>query len=211
MLISVSQSLKPPASEIAELKAIDALNVDAALYAMSGFQDLYLNTVRLTIRMLPERISKMDRFISEDIEAFTIEVHGLKNTLKNIGAAALGNDAAALERAAMEDNRSYCSELYPLFRAGLSELADRLGAVFSTKGDDLKKPAHKSSLLQAVSDAKTATEDFNRDSALELLTPHMDYTFGQQTDELLNAAVSALETFDCEAALESLIRLETEL
>jgi HPt (histidine-containing phosphotransfer) domain-containing protein len=206
----VGESTAEDAGFLTLLKKIDGLNVDAALDAMSGLRDVYLDTAKLTIRLLPKRISKMDRFISEDIKAFTVEVHGLKNVLKNIGAAALGNDAAVLERAALENNRPYCDEFYPPFRAALSELADRLSAVFSKNGDELKKPADKSSFLQAVSDAKTAAESFDRDSALEILMPHMGFTYGEQADKILKAVVSALETFDCEAALESMTRLEAE-
>ena len=115
----------PPAARSAEgdkplarLKRADGLDVDSALEAMGGLEDVYLDTVKLTARLLPERVERMDRFINTDRNAFTVEVHGLKSVLKNIGAAALGSSAAQLERATIENRMSYCAECYPVFRRG---------------------------------------------------------------------------------------------
>jgi len=215
---STSGSDEPPSSDstvpeedndsLAQIKKIEALNVEAALDAMSGLQDVYLDTVKLTKRLLPERINKMDEFIDSDKKAFTVEVHGLKSVLKNIGATALGNNAAALERAGMADDKQYCDEHYPPFRASLSDLAEQLKAAFIDKNTEPFETADISSLQQALIDAKTAAENFDRDNALELLAPHMEFSYGEAADELLKEIVFAFEAFDCEKALGDIIKLE---
>jgi HPt (histidine-containing phosphotransfer) domain-containing protein len=190
--------------QLSTLKTIPALNVDSALDAMSGLQDVYLDTVKLTVRLLPERIDKMDRFIDTDMKSFNVEVHGLKSVLKNIGATALGNQASSLERAAIEDDKSYCDEHYPSFRSALTELSEQLSAVFPKKDSQLKENADTSELLQAISEAKIAAESFDRDSALGILSPLTDFAHGEEIDELLKEIVFALEAFDCEKALQDM-------
>ena len=193
------------------LKRIDSLAVDAALDAMSGMADVYIDTVKLTVKLLPDRIARMDKYIMSDLKAFTVEVHGLKNVLKNIGASALGKYSAQLEKAALDNNQPYCDEQYPSFRIALVELADELNAALPGKSADLKEPADRSLLTKAVIEAKAVTENYDRDRALEIIAPHMDFTYDEQTDELLEMTVTALETFDCEKALECLVTMENLL
>jgi len=197
-------------SQLSALKTIPALNVDSALDAMSGLQDVYIDTVKLTVRLLPERIEKMNRFIDTDLKSFTVEVHGLKSVLKNIGATALGNQATSLERAAMESDQSHCDEHYPHFRSALVELMENLDTVFQKNDEQPKDTADISKLAQVIDEAKTAAENFDRDSALELLTPHIDFTYGEDADRILNEIIFALEAFDCERALSLMIENEVQ-
>ena len=199
------------ASPLALLRRVKGLSVDSALDAMSGLEDVYVDTVKLTLRLLPERLEKMDKFIESDIKAFTVEVHGLKSVMKNIGAAELGNSAASLERAALENNISTVKEYYPPFRAGLVELKESLNGVLQLETGDTKESADKSSLIQVIADAKAAAESFDRDSALEIITPCSEFSYCAVTDELLQKIIFALEAFDCEEALENIIKLEESL
>jgi len=134
-------------------------------------------------------------------------VHGLKNVLKNIGASALGNCSAQLEKAALNNDQLYCDEQYQPFRAALLELADRLNNALQENAEAVKETANKSLLMQAVTEAKAAAENFDRDRALEIISPHTGFTYDEQTDKLVNEIVTALEAFDCERALEFLLLL----
>jgi len=191
---------------LALLKKITGLDVDSALDAMSGLLDVYVDTAKLTLRLLPERIAKMDKFLETDIKAFTVEVHGLKSVLKNIGATILGNDAAQLENAALEDNHAYCNEFYPTFRAALVDLKNNLAVAFPEKS--ARKTADVSLLVQALPEARTAAEDFDRDNALAIISPHGDFNYSTEADELLEELIFALNTFDCDGALIIINKLE---
>jgi CheY-like chemotaxis protein len=195
---------------LAPLKRISGLDVDSALDAMSGMTDVYLDTIKLTVRLLPERIAKMDRFLESDIKSFTVEVHGLKSVLKSIGAAAPGNSAALLEHAALKNDISYCTEFYPAFKAGLLELTDSLNAALQPKTTGtLNKPAgRRSSLAELIAKVKAAAESFDRDQALEIMAPCADFAYGTETDKLVKEVIFALEAFDCEKALHNIARLE---
>jgi HPt (histidine-containing phosphotransfer) domain-containing protein len=167
---------------LAILQSIPGLDVAPALDAMGGLVDVYIDTAKLMARLLPERIEKMDKYVESDIKAFMIEVHGLKSVLKNIGASELGNSSTWLENAALENDIPYCAKEYPAFRAGLVELMDNLNDAFPKKAAVAKGTQDLALLIKALSEAKAAAEDFDRDKALELIAPHADFTYGAETD-----------------------------
>ncbi|MCL2356651.1 MAG: ATP-binding protein [Defluviitaleaceae bacterium] len=189
------------------LRKIKDMNVDSALRAMRGMTDLYLDTVKLTARLLPEKIDKMTKLLDSDMKSFTIEVHGIKSALNNIGAEKLGNSAAKLERAAKDDKKSYCDEYYPPFRDGLVSIHAALSEVFP---DDTanKETADKSVLIPAIAEAKEAAENFDRDAASEAIGKHASFSFTPEIDELLSEITAALDSFDCDGALKKLEILE---
>ncbi|MCL2169216.1 MAG: ATP-binding protein [Defluviitaleaceae bacterium] len=192
---------------IDQLRRVKGLDVEGALEAMSGLPELYVDTVKLSLKLLPERIEKMDAFLDDDIKAFTIEVHGLKSALKNIGATKLGNASSKLERAALEDDTDYCKEHYPPFKQGLLELEKILHEALP-KDDTVKEAADKSALAPVLSAAKDAAESYDRDGALEHLSPHTAFAYGADIDKLLEETIFALEAFDCEGAANKLTQLE---
>ncbi|MCL2048331.1 MAG: hypothetical protein FWG87_06345 [Defluviitaleaceae bacterium] len=183
------------------LKRIPALDVESALDAMSGFEDIYIDTVKLTMRLLPERVKKMDTFITIDIEAFTVEVHGLKSVLRNIGAGALGNTASQLENAGIDKNTEYLNEHYPPFRVELLALNELLIQAVQPKKAEPTKAADKSGLVKALAEARALAEGYDRDGALEVLTPCAQCSYDEETDEAVQKIINALEAFDCEEAL----------
>ncbi|MCL2224016.1 MAG: ATP-binding protein [Defluviitaleaceae bacterium] len=196
---------------LATLRKIDMLDVDPALDAMSGLPDLYIDTVKLTMRLLSERVEKMDKFLPTDIKAFTIEVHGLKSSMKNIGASKLGSQAAKLERNALDGNHDYCNENYPPFKEGLLTLESLLKAALGDDGAEEKETAEVSSLLPALEEAKTAAESYDRDTAMDIITKHAAFSYDEETDKTLQEVINALEVFDCTAAFDKLQELQDKI
>jgi len=191
------------------LRNIESLDVDPAIEAMSGLSDMYLDTVKLTLRLLPDRLDKMDKFINEnDLASFTVEAHGLKSVLKNIGASSLGSDAAILEREATEGNRINCLEIYPDFKCELFTLVNHLTIALQSINKKEKSSADISLLIQDVAEIRAAVESFDSDLALELISPYTEFIYGGEYDNLLTSFINALEEFDCEGALEIIMSLE---
>ena len=202
-------SVTPVVSDpLAALRAIPYLDVRTALDAMSGMPDLYLDTVKLTLRLLPERVGKMDDYVNNDLKGFSIEVHGLKSALRNMGAMELGNRADQLETASKAGDQAYCQAHYPDFRKDLIQLEVHIQA--ATLGDEAgeKATADPSTLAPVIETAKAAAEAFDRDVALEALTASVGYTYTDVVDALLQDIVFALEAFDCLGAVEKLTSLQ---
>jgi len=189
-------------------KEISSLNVDSALRKMNGMENVYIDSVKLVSRMLPGRIEKMDMFINSNLRYFTIEVHGLKSILRNIGADTAGNNAEDLEKTAFDNDVSYCNEKYPAFRADLVELSNSLNEILQGKSADSKEKADKSSIAAIINEVKTATESFDSILASELLTPCADYSYDDEIDELLEKIILSLDASDYDGAISEIEKLE---
>jgi len=197
---------------ISLLRKVDNINVDPAMEVMGGLADVYLKTVKLTMRLLPETIAKMDEYLEKsDIPAFAIEVHGLKSVLSNIGATALGKTAAKIEKNAKEGDIEYCFESYPDFRGALIKLHEQLIEALPVQSADTKESADKSLLTKVIIDVKAAAESYDAMLALELIATHRNVSYGKEIDEMIQNIAFAFEEFNCENALEIITKMEEKL
>jgi len=190
------------------LKNVSGLDFDSALNAIGGMQDMYIDTVKITARVMPERIDRLDSFISNDLESFRIEIHGVKSVLTNIGANILSISAAQLESAAVDSDMPYINENYPIFRAGLASLSEELNEALKSGSAGAKESADTTLLPKIISEAKAATEAYDSMLALEILSPYIDFSYDPETDELLQKIVFSLEASDYESALDNITAME---
>jgi len=196
-----------PPPVVMKFKNIDGLDVDSALADMGGLFDVYEQSVKLTARLLPETIDKMDECISEgNSKGFEIEIHGIKGVLRNIGAGTLGNKAAHLEKAVLSGEMDCCRDEYPAFRELLTEFMEQLNMAVKVEAD--KEKIDKETLLAALKTAKSAAESFDTMQALEAVSPLAGFSYNEEADELFEKVIFALEEFKCESALINIIKME---
>jgi HPt (histidine-containing phosphotransfer) domain-containing protein len=196
-----------PPSAIMKFKNIDGLDVDSALADMGGLFDVYEQSVKLTARLLPETIDKMDECISDgNSKGFEIEIHGIKGVLRNIGARTLGNKSAHLEKAALAGEIDCCRDEYPAFRELLTKFMEQLNMAVKVEAD--KEKIDKETLLAALKTAKSAAESFDTMQALEAVSPLAGFSYNEEADELFEKVIFALEEFKCESALINIIKME---
>jgi len=193
---------------LSRLRDVPGLTVDSVLSNYGGKDEIYIDTVKITAGMLPERIDKTDRFIRSDIDAFKVEVHGIKSIMSNIGASTLSACAAQLERAALKADESFINENYPAFRTQLSELSDALNIALQSNDSGLKEKSDKSLLIEIIPQVKTAVENYDSILATELLSPYIGYEYEPEIDELLKKIASSLEALDYEDILVSIQIME---
>ena len=185
---------------IAPLRGVDGLDIEPAVAAMGGMHDVYMDTVRLTARLLPETITKMDGYLAAgDIPSFTVEIHGMKSVLKNIGATSLSIGAAQLETDALGGSVEEGS--YSAFRDSLDAFSKELIAAIPAK-EESAQPIDAAELKSAVENAKAAAEGFDSILALEILSPFT--SIGGDMGSLIEEIIHALEAFDCETAASML-------
>jgi len=195
-------------STVYRLKEVSHLDVNSALSALGGMEDIYIDTVKITTRMMPERIKRFDNYVSSDIESFRVEVHGVKSVLVNIGAHKLSHCAAQLEHAAVQADTSYIEKNYPVFKAGLVELSDTLKEILQPESGGNGKIADKSLLPKIISEVKDAVENFDSILALDIINPYIDISYETGIDELLGKIVYSLEASDYDSALDNIAVLE---
>jgi HPt (histidine-containing phosphotransfer) domain-containing protein len=176
---------------------------------MGGLHETYEKTVKLTARLLPEAITKMDKYIAEpSIKDFTIEVHGMKGVLRSIGAVKLGSEAANLENAAIGDDMDFCVKNYPPFREALTSFSAKLDQALESDENAKHEKIDKEKLSAALLDAKAAAESYDAVGAAEILAPIANFSYNKEADELLKNIIFALEEFNCESALSTIKKME---
>ncbi|MDR0293474.1 MAG: hypothetical protein LBH95_04900 [Oscillospiraceae bacterium] len=193
----------------ARLKAINGLDADAALAAMGGKHDVYERTVRVTIRLLPKTIGKIDSCIAaRDLKNFMTEIHGIKSVLRSIGAAGLGNGAAQLEKAARDNDMGYCGENYPAFKKSLLDFVERVNMALTDRTASQKKKIDKAALSAAIGGVKTAVKSYDAVQALNMVSRLSGYSYNEEIDGLLQEIIFALEEFNCEGAITNINKME---
>ncbi|MCL2498924.1 MAG: response regulator [Defluviitaleaceae bacterium] len=192
------------------IRGIEDIHADAALELMGGNADAYVQTVRLFARLTPETLEKTDKYIEgDDLKAFTIEIHGIKGAMRNIGANKTGNHAARLETAGIRNDIGYIKEHYPIFRKLINVLLDDLKEIFTITDAGEKETADLSALTAVLSRLKESLQEYDCVSVLELLKPYIDFSYGEAADALLLGIRHALESFDNKSALEIINKLES--
>jgi signal transduction histidine kinase/DNA-binding response OmpR family regulator len=128
------EAVKPDAAEAEHSAVITAamniagLDVSAGLANVANKEKVYENSLRLLLNKIPKVSADTERYLDENnIEDFTILVHGMKTSLATVGAAELSKSALELERAGKENNIALCREKLPAFIEPLTKLGEQLG------------------------------------------------------------------------------------
>ncbi|MCL2717917.1 MAG: Hpt domain-containing protein, partial [Lachnospiraceae bacterium] len=197
---------------ITMLKKIDVLNVDNALAGMGGLYDEYEKSVRLTARLLPDSIIKMDGYLADgDIVGLKTEVHGIRGVFYNIGASAIGNLAAKIEKAASDGRNEFCYENYPVLKELLLSFLNQLNKVVNSISAAEKEMINKDVLAAAINAAKIAAEDYDANQAIEVLQPLFDSIYFLDIGQLFEEIVYDLEEYKCEEATSKINKIEEAL
>jgi CheY-like chemotaxis protein/HPt (histidine-containing phosphotransfer) domain-containing protein len=204
---------------ISALEKIEGLNTAAALETMGGLREVYEKTVRMFARLTPETIEKMNgELSSSDMKAYAVDIHGMKGSLRNIGAFELGDIAYKLEMTAKAGDEAFCKANYPNFRELLTafhkKIADTI-AEFDAKDSAGKTCAKQSGdmrfLAENLEKAFEAVDGFDANEANSFMKKIAEFTYGSEIDILIDDIIKPLEKFDCDSALPSIEKLREKL
>ncbi len=179
------------------------IDIEVALRRIGGDEEGLEQTVRVFARRLPRVRQRLQRFLAKgDIKAFSIEAHGAKGSLNNIGAAGIAKLAETLERSAKAGDLESCEENMPLLLQRLSEVAEKLMSIDTEDTDAFaqKKPGDKTKLLEALKAAHGFLDAFESDLALGEIEAATGYSYGEELDGVLDRAASLTREFDYEEA-----------
>jgi len=117
-----------------KIEQIPELSVETALELVSGRRDIYEKSLELTIKEIEKCDKNLNEFLaSNDMHNFSIEVHGMKSSLANIGAVKLSARAFELETAADKKDAAFCASNLSSFLNDLRKLALNLKEAFAAK------------------------------------------------------------------------------
>jgi signal transduction histidine kinase/CheY-like chemotaxis protein/HPt (histidine-containing phosphotransfer) domain-containing protein/ferredoxin len=138
-----------------------------------------------------ERVFEQDDYNDKDnMRAYIISVHGIKNALASVGKTDLSATALKLEKAGREEKIDIIKAETPAFieslRAVIEEIRPKKGK--SIEKDDEDKP-RLTTMLMAI---KAACEDYDEKAADKVLAELRKTAWSQQTNELLGKIAEQL-------------------
>ena len=147
---------------------------------------------------------------NEDIQDFTIRIHALKSSSRQIGAPTLGDKAEALEMAGKDDDLEFIRANAGEALARYRELLDSLADVFAEAQDEDEDlpmiPDEK--LRELLGKLGVACEDLDMDSMEELRDELKGYSWPEDNQEDIRAlceAIDGMEIITCEEILEKIV------
>lgn len=182
------------------LREVQGLSAGKAISAMGGAADTYEGIVKLSVRLLPENIGKLNEFLNASPNDYAIEVHGVKGVLNNIGAYKIGEVAQKLEDLSKNGDMEACRQIHPGFISALTEFMDSVTAIIDKTESSEKLEGDISELISIMPGLEEAVEFFGAANALKLLESIRGYSFGDDIDGMVEDVTRAFEDFDFDAA-----------
>ena len=183
----------------------------AGLRFAAGDRDFYLDLAsgfaEGSVKNLPQIRADYEK---QDWEDYQIRVHALKSTARQIGANELSELAQHQEMAAKERNipeiESGAEDLLLKYEQTVKLLREVLHLDAAEPApEDTKVEIGAEELRAKLNEAKKCIEDFEAESALEILKPLASCSFADAAvGDALRTIMDALESFDTFTAEESL-------
>lgn len=195
-----------PAEKKQEL-VIEGLNTAHAL-SLLGSEKLYMQILKEYYLSIEKRAAIIsDMLQKNDIKGYTIEVHSLKSTSRQIGADELADLAASLEKAGNEQNIDLILAKTSDLISDFLEYKKILAPVFPDIEENTAQGSASiddvMNLLGEMTEALDAFDTLLMDEVIEKMSK---YTFSEEQEKCFGDLKSAAELSDidaCAAAVEA--------
>ncbi len=200
------QTRKPEEDDNANIMVGD-LDVAYALKFLGG-ESLFWTVLKVYYRSIEKKAALIEELRNaNDWPGFTIEVHALKSSSKQIGAISLSEKAAALEKAGNARDtlfiRSHTDEMLEQYRGYLPVLRPFCAEGEENEGE--KQQIDMEELLHCFTEIRMAAEDLDMDRMDEIIEEMKQYRFEDWQEDSFAQLWSAVEDFDvdrCECVLQ---------
>ncbi|MDE6518103.1 MAG: Hpt domain-containing protein, partial [Acetatifactor sp.] len=187
--------------------AIPQLDIEQAL-RLVGNEDLYWQVLREYARVIPKKAGLLEQYLgAEDWKAYTIETHALKSSSKQIGAMALSELAAQMEKAGNNNNiefiRVHHRELLEKYRAYEPILAQYFED--AEEGEKPKAVYDAEKVLEYLDNMQDAVDNLDMDEmdrVIGLLEQVMLEEMETQCFVKMKEAVEELDVESCEELIK---------
>ncbi len=200
-----------PDSPLDRARKVEGLDVPLGLSRVVDDADLYEKLLWMVCEMAEEQVATIQKaWDSGDMNRLKVEVHGSKGSLANIGAMPLSEAAAALERAAADQDLETCRRDLPPFLERFRVFAAALRTALSDKpGPTPPAGADASSageLARGVSELYRALLRFDYEASQNIAAGLTARNFGPAVDTRLQDIRKLVDQFDYEKAAAGLER-----
>ena len=191
---------------------IDDLDTDGAIRLL-GSEKLFWNVLKEYYRVIKSKSEKIMKYYNEaDWPAYTIEVHALKSSSKQIGASELSNMALELEKAGKENNISYIKEHNEACVQKYLSYEPVFAPYFQEKVDDTEKhPIEKAELMDLLAKMKEALDDLDMDAVEDICNDLAGYNYPDDQAKYPRRLKDAAADIDVDVCLELISEWEGKL
>jgi CheY-like chemotaxis protein len=156
-----------------KIEQIEGLSLKEGLERLLGQPEIYEKALKLLLKDIDKCDTNLKEFLSAgDMRNFTIEVHGMKGSLANIGAMEISALAKDLEMAAKEENTAFCASHLPPFLEKLGGFKSKLLEAFAEEKQNqgaIEIPPELPPILEKLTAALHATDYSAIDKGMESL------------------------------------------
>ena len=183
----------------------------ASAISLLGTEKLYMTVLKEYHRMIRHKVELIRKCMKEENwKAYTIEVHALKSSSRQIGAMQLGDMAFALEKAGNAQDVEYINshtyetlEKYLSYEPILGKLfSDQKPAVSSAPIE--KKDINVTEMTEIMDRIRASMEELDTDMMEEIANELNHYTLPLEQQEIKVSLHEAIENMDIEICEELL-------
>lgn len=184
------------------LSNIHELNTGAAI-ALLGSENLYRAVLKEYYCSIDKKCASIrEHYKAEQWRDYTIEVHSLKSTSKQIGADHVSSMAAELEKAGNEGNTELILQNTEKMLEKYSELKDILRPYFPECEEPEEKRQQSEDIFDLLEKMHEALDNFDTLQVDEVIEQMSAYSFSQEQQELFEELKSCAEAGDIDKCSE---------
>ncbi len=182
---------------------IECLNKAEALKLL-GSEKLFRNVLKEYFCSIDKKSDSIEQhFLGNRIREYTIEVHALKSSSRQIGADEVSILAAELEKAGNDNNTSMISEKTPILLEKYRRFKEILAPIFpecvKSEEKQLASPGEITAMLGKLQDGLDDFDTLRIDDVVEEMS---GYNFGEAQNTLFAELKSAADSCDIDRCSE---------
>ena len=200
----------PEPSAIVSL-SMEELDTETAVRAL-GSPELYDKIAGEYFRCGEEKLASIKQaFDSEDWENYTIRVHALKSSSRQIGAMDLGSKAEALEKAGKAGDTDKIKADTDALLSDYKALLDKMSSFYEKPEEEAsdKPPIDEDTLDKILEDIESACEDLDFDVLEEATGQLNEYSYEGAMKEGIDELAEAVGSMDTDACLEAVRKIRS--
>ena len=179
---------------------VEGLDLSKGMVIFGGDSDSYLRSLRTFAKTTPDLLDQIRDAPTANLPRYTVIVHGIKGSSRNVGAEAVGATAEKLEMAARNGDIEFINANNGAFIRQIETMIQELSRMLALKESNQKKtrrdkpdPADLARLRDAIGRydmdetdaAMEALEDFRYDNGAELIAWLRENVDGKNFREIL--------------------------
>ena len=184
---------------------IEGLDIERAI-SLIGSKEMLYTTIETYYKYIPSKRAKIEEaYYMEDWKDYTIAVHALKSSSRQIGAMELSDLAASLENAGNENNLDCIRDKHHILIDAIDALEQELSKHIICEDEEIKLvPVNLDEIRDIFEELNEAMENLDTTTMEDLCHKLKQYDFKEQRKYVtsLDEAISQFDIDKCEEIIK---------